>query len=239
MPIFGADPDKPTNEWEEMPSKSTFASKPVRDLTNYFAYHRHMGMSQRCNDDDKIMLNIFFPRRLKQGFSSESLRQVVDRFYQTPAGSHDYPAYLFCKHDVQEELIGDIEVNKDDPILQWFLDGMPTDDDIFDHPREMRKAVLIHCEDSLLRYPELVAAILRLDRREPENSLMLASLEELVMWNLGNNDEDVRAMRGALADIRLPRELRSSVRSPKSVRKRHDTVQQAIIAIPVRRKEEW
>lgn len=225
--------------WTDTAPRNRYVSRPVRDLTNYFAYHRHMSMSQRCDEDDKSMLNIFFSRRLKQGFSADILKDVIDRFYQSSAGQTAMPAPLFCTNDVQNELMFDADVTKDDEVLQWLLDGMPSDGPLSD-TRETRKAVLLNCDDSLLRYPEVVADILRMDDPEPYLSDRLSALESLIFWNLENGAEGTGHLHDALANINLPKELASSGRSPKSIRKKHETVKQAIIAIPIRRnKENW
>lgn len=225
--------------WTDTAPRNRYVSRPVRDLTNYFAYHRHMRMSQRCDEDDKSMLNIFFSRRLKQGFSADILKDVIDRFYQSSAGQTDMPAPLFCTNDVQNELMFDADVTKDDEVLQWLLDGMPSDGPFTDS-REVRKAVVLNCEDALLRYPEVVADIIRMDDPEPYLSPRLSALESLILWNLGDGDEDTGQLHDDLANITLPKELASRGRSPKSIRKRHETVKQAIVAIPIRRnKETW
>ena len=238
MPVFGADPDQPTNYWSEMPTTQTrYVSKPVRELTNYFVYHKNMRMNQRCTEDDKSRLNIFFSRKLKQGFNSGAIKEIIDRFYQTPAGQHEFASSLFCKDEVQKELTEDIEITSSDPVLQWFLDGMPSNVPFLTDPRESRKAVLLHCDDSLLRYPDVVASILKMDDPEPFLSNRLSALESLVLWNLGENDEGVDSLHSVLDTIALPQELASRGRSPKSIRRKHPTVQEAIIKIPVRRQQ--
>lgn len=225
--------------WTDTAPRNRYVSRPVRDLTNYFAYHRGMRMSQRCTDDDKSMLNIFFSRKLKQGFSADILKDVIDRFYQTSAGQTDIPAPLFCTNDIQNELMFDADVTKDDEVLQWLLDDMPNGD-LFTDPREVRKAIILYCEDGLLRYPEVVADIIRTDDPEPYLSDRLEALESLIMWNLEGHDADIGQLQETLASITLPKELASPGRSPKSMRKKHETVKQAIVAIPVRRhKENW
>lgn len=238
MPNFGADPDAPHTEWET--PKSRYVSKPVSELTRYFTYHRHMKMSQRCNEEDKTILNVFFSRRLKQGVPSDNLKQLVDRFFQHPAGEHEFPARMFCKTEVQQDLADDILVRSRDPIIQWLVEGMPTDDFIFDQPRDTRKSVLLNCDESIMRYPEVVAEILRRDYREPWNTDLLVALETLVCWNLGKLDADPRQALEALCKISLPRELGTERPSPSAVRPRQNTVLEAVLAIPVaKKKEDW
>lgn len=237
MTVFGADPESNDMGWTQTPTRRVYVSAPVRELTNYFAYHRSMGMSQRCDEDDKSKLNMLFSRRLKQGFTSEAIKQVIDRFYQTPAGQSDYPVPLFCTNDVQNGLMAEADVSKSDPVLQWLLDGMPNEGP-FTEPREIRKAVILHCSDSLLRYPDLVANILRIDDPEQVTAQRLSALEDLIYWNLEDFDGDVEEFRNILDIIELPRELSSMNKSPKSIREKKETLKQAIVAIPIKRKKE-
>jgi hypothetical protein len=191
-------------------------------------------MSQKCDDADKAMLNMFFSRELKRGHSSSNLRTIIDRFFQHPAGQSDFPAPLFCKNDIQTELSEDINREHSDPVLQWLVDGMPDGVDEVADVRAARKSILLYCDEALLRYPDLVAAIVRYTDHPAE---MMEALESLVMWNLGENDEDAGQLRDVLSKIPLPKELASTGRSPKSVRRKRDSVAQAVVSIPVRRKE--
>jgi len=238
MPVFGADPEAEDRGWEDVrTSQGVFVSRPVRELTNYFAYHRNTRMSQRCNEEDKSRLNIFFSRKLKQGFDSASIKEIIDRFYQSPAGQHEFASALFCKDDVQKELMEDIDIGNSDPVLQWLLDGMPNSGPFTD-PREVRKAIMQECDESLLRYPEVVADIIRIDDPEPHLSRRLASLESLILWNLADNSEDAGQLQDVLCIITLPKELASRGRSPKSVRAKHGSVKDAVMRIPMRRSKE-
>jgi len=238
MPVFGADPEAEDRGWEDVrTSQGVFVSRPVRELTNYFAYHRNTRMSQRCNEEDKSRLNIFFSRKLKQGFDSASIKEIIDRFYQSPAGQHEFASALFCKDDVQKELMEDIDITNNDPVLQWLLDGMPNSGPFTD-PREVRKAIMQECVESLLRYPEVVADIIRIDDPEPHLSHRLASLESLILWNLTDDSGNAGQWQDVLCIITLPKELASRGRSPKSVRLKHGSVKDAVMRIPMRRSKE-
>jgi hypothetical protein len=240
MPVFGADPDSPSSVWEDAPPvPRPRGNRIINELLNYFGYHKNMQMSQRFNDQDRAVLANHLSRRLKQGFTVPTLKSMIDRFYQTPAGQSDFPAMLFCKGEVQKSLMVDHDVDKDDPIIQWLLDGMPNDCEALTDPRECRKAVLLNSDESLFRYPDVVASIIALDDPEPYLSERLSALEHLIFWNLGNNDDDVGHLRDSLANIALPKELASSVRSPKSIRDKHGTVKQAVLAVPTNKKESW
>jgi hypothetical protein len=238
MPTFGADPDAEDMGWTEAPTRNHhYVSRPVRELTNYFAYHRHMSMSQKCDEDDKSMLNMFFSRELKRGHSAPNLKIIIDRFFQHPASQTQFPAFMFCKNDVQAELSDDIKREYSDPVLQWLVDGMPNTAEQIADPPKARKAILLYCDESLYRYPDLVATIVRYAEDPSE---MLNALELLIQWNIGDNDEDAGHLRSVLSKITLPKELASVGRSPKSMRRKRDDVEQAVASIPVRRnKEKW
>lgn len=240
MPVFGADPDSPQKEWEDTPpTPRPRGNRTINELLNYFGYHKNMQMSQRFNDQDRAVLANHLSRRLKQGFTVATLKSMIDRFYQTPAGQSDFPAMLFCKGEVQKSLMEDHEVDKDDPIIQWLLDGMPNDCKHLSDPRECRKSVLLNSDDSLFRYPDVVASILSLDDPEPHLSDRLSALESLILWNLEKYDGGIDSLHESLASIDLPKELASKVRSAKSIRDKHDNVKQAVLAIPTKRKESW
>ena len=237
MPTFGADPDLPEKDWEMSVSTPRYVSRPVRELTNYFAYHKNMRMSQRCDEDDKVRLNVLFSRRLKQGFSAESIKAIIDKFFQTPEGQTAYPAPLFCTNDVQATLVEGVEMRANDSVLQWLVDGMPNNDDLFDDSREVRKAVLLTCDEALFRYPTVVAEILRGDSREFHSRL--TALEGLIKWNLGE-ENDVDSLHESLGPVMLPKVLTTRKRSPKMLASRKPTVQLAVASETVKkRQEDW
>lgn len=235
MPVFGADPDSEGSEWEDVPVQQRYVSKPVKDLTNYFAYHRNMRMSQRFSDSDRSMLNILFSRRLKQGFSPDSLRSLIDRFYQLPESQADYPAPMFCKSDVQSNLIDDAKVVHRDATLNWLLEGMPN---TFSHdiaPGVIRKYITLYSDQSMLRYPDVISEIIKRNTDSESLEEQLIALESLIEWNLGSTDYSVTELHATLSGVPLPTELRSKVRSPKSLRKQHRTVAEAVIFVPMRK----
>lgn len=241
MPTFGADPDAPDKGWEERKGPTTKrASNKVFELVKYFGYHRGMRMSQRFCHEDKEILARHFSRRLASGYSPEDLRNMVDKFYSSSYASSEYPALMFCKTDVQEDLSSDSTLLVSDPVIQWLVDGMPSDGPFTD-AREVRKAVLLNCDESLLRYPDLVADIIRMDDPEPHLSDRLAALENLLSWNLdGFSVGGAGHLHDSLASIALPKELASKMRSPKMLRRKCDTVREAVASLPVSgSKENW
>jgi hypothetical protein len=239
MPTFGADPDAPDNGWEERTGTKKRASNKVYELVKYFGYHRSMRMSQRFGQEDKAILSSNFSRLLSKGFTTDEIKSLVDRFYSSPYSSSEYPALMFCKKEVQEELSAESSVLLADVVAQWLLDGMPNNGPFMD-TREVRRAVLLVCDESVLRYPELVVDIIRIDDPEPYLSERLSALEDLISWNLGDNESGSGQLRDTLSMITLPQELASPVKSPKSMKKKHSTVKQAVLSIKsVTNKERW
>lgn len=240
MPTFGADPDAPDKGWEEGKAPARRASNKVYELVKYFGYHSSMRMSQRFDHEDKAILSRHFSRRLSNGYSAEALKSMVDKFYQSSYSSSEYPALMFCKTEVQEDLASESSLSVTDDVMQWLVDGMPNDTDLFDSPSQVRKYILLYCDESVLRYPELVSAIIRNDYEGATVTAMLSALEDLILWNLEQNDEDAGQLRHELSTIPLPPELASKVRSPKSVRRRCETVREAVTSVPVvGNKEKW
>lgn len=161
MPVLGADPEQAVREWDESPTTRSYrVSRDVYDLEQYFAYHPRMLMTQRHNGQDKAILNRLFATRLKQGYSIPSLKNMVDRFYQSWAADSEVPALTFSSTVVQDVLRQEADVVKSDPYLNWMLMGMP-DTGPMEDPKGMRKAVLLYAGDMLLQYPEKVADVLR------------------------------------------------------------------------------
>jgi hypothetical protein len=207
-----------------------FASKPVNTLTVYFGYHPSMKMSQVFGDEDKTVLNAFFSRKLKQGYTDRSLKRMVDRFWQSWGADSSRPAYTFTSNKVQQLLAKEAEIVKDDPVLDWMLEGMPNHGP-FEFPAAIRKA-LLHCSNDVLnRYPELVADILRPDD----------AMEAAILWEL----EEVIVARLSRSKVPQFPELRKRVVLPKELegagplRPRYDTIQEAIANIPLRKKLKW
>lgn len=204
MPVLGADPEQEVKEWDESPTTRVWrVGKDVYALTQYFAYHPRMKMSQRHDATDTAVLNRLFSKRLKQGYSEETLRLMVDRFYQSWAADSNTPALVFSSNKVQDVLRSEADVAKTDPVLNWMLMGMP-DRGPFDDSKGMRKALLLDGGDALFRCPELVADILRREADVPTTSSRLRELNASLDTN--------RALR---------------------TRKKYDTVSLAIASIPL------
>jgi hypothetical protein len=226
MVVLGADPDVEQTEWveDDSPRVSRSTSPQVYSLMSHFMYHPQMKMSQRMDDTDRAILARLFSRRLKQGYTVDSLKQMVDRFYFSWAGDTDRPAMTFASTKVQEQLITEAELVKDDPVLMWLLDGMPNVGP-FEDPKQMRKHVLLHAQDAMLSYPEVVADILREGKGV---SVMLETLGYLVS-NQPQRDSKNVALLQSVASV--PEELLSS-RSNARRRPKRATVGQAIANIP-------
>lgn len=194
--IFGADPDAPTKEWEDDTGQYVYMSRPIRELVNYFGYHPSMTMNQRWNDTDRLVVAKLIKRRLSQGYTFESLKKMIDRFYQSWAGDSTTPAFTFVSNDVQRQLTLEADVVKDDPVLEWLLHGMPTNVELFVDPQEMRKCVSLHGMNCLLRAPEDVADILRAN--DPYDG---TAAELMLLWEKVKNLPPHETVHQAIASI--------------------------------------
>jgi hypothetical protein len=226
MPVFGADPDRPPKD-QTVTTKAL--GKEVNALANYFAYHPNMRMSQRCGDKDRMILRTFFSRALKRGITVEHLQFMVDKFFQSWGGKYDAPVYAFTSKTMQDTLAkdNDVEVRTDDHWLQWLLDGMPGDDFA-----EYRRAMFLYADDSLYRYPEVVARLLATESSTAVLADRITQLEAIIQWNLG---EPVEGAINYIRDLRgfLPKELATVRRSPLSIRPRSATLKEAVANIPL------
>jgi len=232
MPVFGADPDSETSIWEENTHfVRKYVSKPVNGLTHYFGYHPQMKMSQRFDEEDKTVLNAYFSRRLKQGHTERSIKKMIDRFWQSWGSDTERPAFTFTSNKVQQALILEAEIVKDDPVLEWLLDGMPSNGP-FDDSNEMRKIVTRHADEGLFRYPDVVADVLRPDTGN--EAAILLDLEDVISHKLHGDDRAVN-YRFLQQRSALPKELVG----PGKLRPRQETVSAAIASIPLQKKVEW
>lgn len=225
MVVFGADPSD-DSDWEDYVSNNLAYNKRISPLINTFVYHKNLKMSQRVDADDRKVLAAFFNRRLKAGVAPPTLYSLIEKFYGSPYSQGPTPALSFVSNKVQDALVGEVDVDVSDKYIKWLSDGMP-DTDLFDDCSDVRKWLLLSSDESLLRYPDVVAAILK--SRGPIRPL-LDDLEALVAWNLGMVDE--RPSTGLLErEVLLPRELSTNRRSPMSIRRRSDTITQAVLKL--------
>jgi hypothetical protein len=235
MPVFGADPDSPTKEWDEATERrQPRMNSTVYNLVQYFGYHRHMRMSQRFDNNDRAIIAKYCSTKLANGFTVDVIKDVIDKFYASPYNSSDFPALMFSKREVQDDLLKEVSFVSSDEVLQWIVDGMP-DDGPLDSPREMRKAVLTSCDESLHRYPDVVADILRLNLSEDWASSMLSILEDIILWVLGEGDRpsDLQSLTRVVS---LPDELGRGYKvAPSRLRKKSETVSSAVANVPKKR----
>ncbi len=232
MPVLGADPDSPPVEWD-IPVPARFVRPEVRELVGYFAYHRSMKMSQRCNEQDRAILGRYFGKKISDGYTNQSLKHMVDRFYQSWGADSQTPAMTFVSSKIQDALLSDAEVVSKDPVLQWIIDGMPDKVAPIPDPKGMRKAILIHSGDLTHRYPEMVAHLIKSDLEPELVGRGLRMLDELVKWNLGQDvpfPEEVE-LNYWRKHVRIPDVLLTGRRSPRSVAEPHGMAHQAVAAI--------
>jgi len=229
---FGADPDKEDKPWEDSRSTTPQAYRGrVGSLVNAFAYHKNLKMSQRMEAEDKAILAGFFSRKIKAGVSVSTLRLLIDRFYSSSFSSTSFPAKVFVSSDAQTSLSSDIDVEHNDPYLDWLLAGMPTSETI-DDSDYLRKLMLIESDQGLLRYPDVVATCIRVGKGSSAIASMIIALEDLIRWNLG--EEEVRPDVSLLSKVGLPPELATNRRSPMLLRPPAPNVKQAIMRLKKR-----
>ena len=228
MPVLGADPAVTVKEFPDF-TPTVFVSRPVRSLVNYFGYHKGMTMSQRFTEKDKAILGRFFSQSLKKGFTDDTLQSIVDKFWQTWGADTQVPALTFVSHDMQDLLQQSREIEVSDVVLKWLLDGMP-DDGPFSNSKAVRRIVLIGSRGLELRYPDVVATVLKEDTDEEWCVRVLRTVNDMVKWNLGEIDD--RPDIGWFSEIELPYELTTNAKSPTKIRDKRDTINRAIATIP-------
>lgn len=226
--VLGADPDAKVKEWPDDPKPQGMeyrAAPNVREMTDYFAYHREMKMSQRCDSDDKVILNRFFSRRYEQGFTKPSLIKMVDRFFQSWGSEYDQPALAFTSTKMQDKLLIEAKMVKQDDVLDWMLGSM-SDSGPFEDNKEMRKAVLL-AGDCVNRYPDVVADILRMEGTPEVTRKRLSLLNAIIKAKV----EHQPIPHGVRMPV-MPAELTGAGR----LRPQQDSFKKAMAGIP-RKKE--
>lgn len=238
MPVFGADPDEPTSSWEEAPTPRRVRMRnSVYEMVNYFSYHPQMRMSMRCEEQDKAILARLFSRLIDKGFSTQSLKLTVDRFFQTWGGESKVPALAYASSKMQTQLLAEAEIVKDDPHLQWVLFGMPTSPSPFDSgtAKHIRNVVSQFCGDTLFRYPDVVADILSQDMYLEAS---LVTLGQLVDFHNGTGSAPESASVQHLGSlVHLPEELCSTTRKHR-IRPIKASIHEAVAAIPLRDRQD-
>ncbi len=232
MPVLGADPTEVERDFPEF-TPTVYVSAPIRSLVNHFGYHKGMTMNQRFNEKDKAILGRYFSQSMKSGHTDEALRKLVDRFWQTWGGDSPFPALAFTSTEMQDKLQERSEVRTLDPILQWLQDGMP-DDGPFYNGKHQRRIVLMGARGLELRYPDVVAAVLREDDDEEWCVRVLTAINNVVRWHLSETDE--RPEIGWFSEIELPYELAARTKKSTKIRAKRDTVNRAIATIPRKKK---
>lgn len=241
MITFGSDPDTPSKVWEEVQDSGARQFRPRKEinvLINYFGYHKNMRMSQRFNETDRAVLARYFSLMLKKGVTHDALVHMVDLFYSSPHSHSACPALTFTKHEVQDELIEEIDMVAPNPCMEWLIQGMPDDGPFTDTP-SMRKAVLLYADEIVYRYPDVVADILQLDESFERTSDLLDQLSNIVAWVLRETD-DLRDSIDIHAAIDMPPELTTEKRLTQNrIRRKAQTVKRAFTSIPAKKRQAW
>lgn len=236
------DDDGDAYDWDKPRPRPTFFRRNVKDLIEYFSYHREMNMSKQVESEDKALLGYTFQRLIKGGYSEEALQRAIDVFFQSLASDSKRPARAFMSTEVMDSCLEGVAIVLDPdeyPLFHWLLEGME-DTDVLSEVKDKRKAVILTCHESF-RYPEVICEILSADKSFAATYAMLSSLEEVVKYNLAGKPYDTNDVIPHLEVISwcdLPRELVSKVPAPRSIRAEKETVGQYISSYLSRRKKE-
>jgi hypothetical protein len=237
--ILGADPDAPAKvtDWEEYPPSVRFNPRTA-GLVHHFGYHPSMSMRQRFNDFDKTILSGHFSKMLQRGYSHTTLKEMINRFWQSWGAEYDTPATAYVSNAMQEKLTAGISPTKLDTYMDWLVAGMP-DDGPLDDPSHIRQAVVLASTDLTHRYPDVVAEIVKMNRGFSLSRRLIIAADQLIRWNLGEDipEFDVYEALDELQRIDLPQELRTSTKSPSKIRKKWDHLAQAVAHVPIARKK--
>lgn len=241
MVVLGADPDAPakSEDWDEFPAHQRYNPRTA-GLIHHFGYHPNMKMSQRFNDFDKKILSGHFSLMLRRGYSQLVLKEMINRFWQSWGAEYDTPATAYVSKAMQDKLTADVVPTDLDKYMEWLVNGMP-DDGPLDDPSHIRQAVVLASTDLTHRYPDVVAEIIKLNRGFSVSRQLIIAADQLIRWNLGEDvpDFDVYEALDTLSRIELPSELRTSVKSPASIRPKRDRLAQAVAHVPIPRKKKY
>jgi hypothetical protein len=105
MAVLGAEPGTRAT-WDEGKRRS-FAGgttfRDINDLVNYFNCHRKASMSHKFSDDERMILGRNISKWLKQGYTRQGIRHLIDGFYEQEVKA-DVPVYVFVSNDMQTRL---------------------------------------------------------------------------------------------------------------------------------------
>ena len=234
MVVLGADPDAPVkDDWEDEYHGPRLNPRTA-GLVHHFGYHKSMGMNQRFNDFDKRILSRTFSLLLKRGYSRSAIIRMIDQFWHSWGAEYEEPAVAFVSTPMQEKLTSGVDINVKDKYMEWLVMGMP-DLGPLNNPAGIRKCITLASTDLTHRYPDVVASIISLDRGYERTKHLIVAADELIQWNMGEDipDFDIYETLDVLSPVDLPKELRTSKRSPASIRKKWGRLAQAVAHVPM------
>ena len=236
------DNDGDATDWENPRPRPVFFRRNIKDLIDYFSYHKSMGdMTKLVDQEDKNLLGYTFIRLTKAGYTDVSLRTSVDVFFQSIASDSSKPARAFLSREVMDACLEGTVVTvspEDHPIFHWMLGDMGKSE-VLSEVKDKRRAVLLACNDSF-RYPEVIAEILAADKSFIYTYAVLSALESVVKYNLAGKPYNKSDVDPHLALIRwcdLPKELKSNIPSPRGIRPERGTLSQYVTAYLLKRQE--
>lgn len=232
----------------------------VGQLLKYFCYHKRMKWGTTTPAKERAALAASFKRLLARGYSPASVRRAVDRFYSTRTSqNHPNPALAFCSKKFQLDLFsgevrdtpavrrpvlsspsgdngrvydpGQYLIEAEDHVLDFIKSGFRRDNDMIlpwppDLDGELRDGFLEpELYDLLLTYPDVVALILVGFDGSYKLSMMDVAVQQLEYLR-GSRTASPARFKGVSKLLLLPKDFKV----PAMVRKKHDTIEDAVNA---------
>ena len=214
--ILGSDPNH-----QKSPDTLTSTTKPkpnpvVKDLSWYFLNNRAIVMHKKTSRDVQILQRTM-KLLLASGLTPQAIRSMTDQFFSdTRFRSYDSPVLAFSSKKIQKVLMSriSIAVQVDDPVLSLMSQDFVRDDLVLpwdsSQDSQVRTSVTSRCIETLYRYPELVAGIIRNwsgDFYSKDFLAALSDIESLVRYGLGRETINVSEVVERLSFMPLPKDL--------------------------------
>jgi hypothetical protein len=233
MPVLGADTT-------DAPVRSERPVTHRYDLFRLCDYLLHHGGAQVMSNPPRhehgqIALRTV-SRLIRRGYTYSQIRSAIDKFYARYSDFDKHPVYLFTSSNVLQGLFMDESLSVTDPVLQFMANGFVRDSlELMwheDDDDDIRKVIMVTGGDLVYRYPDVVAdAVVEWYDDIATLREQIRLISDVVRWNLSDTDEaDVQILLDRIA-VRLPAELKSTRRSPKSLRPPQQTISEAVAQV--------
>jgi hypothetical protein len=237
MAALGADPDATTTTWDEdSTTPPKFFYGEVGNLVNYFCYHRRVKFGSVVPPRDRLALASSIKRLLNRGYTPESVRRAMDRFYTSRTSqNHPQPALAFTSTRFQSVLFSssDRVLDEEGHVLNYLAAGFTRDQDMVipwspDGDRDLRMEFATDPGLSMLlrSYPDVVAMVLHHSYDYRMNVLDIAVHQH--EYIMGLRPSSSTPFYSLMVDITFPPDF-LKVGKARPV---HDTTSEAVRNIP-------